>query len=224
MTPAAPPAREAVPFPVRGTRVLLDGLPGGPWSSVVDALDDRMLTLDPPRLGGRVVALPLRHPFVVAYAVREIPCEVDAELVSGPTPSGRGAYTARIVGPGRRLQRRGAVRVSVHLIVQASIGGGQQAVSCGAITENLSAGGALLRVGRAVEVGSSLTLTVLCGGDTGAIEVEGRVVRCDRVDSEERPHRVAIAFLDMPRADEDRLVRFIFERQRAMRRRDIGLA
>ena len=224
MSPVAPPAHETAPYPDRGMRVLLDGLPGGPWTSVVEGLDGAMLALAPPRLGGEIVSLPLGLRFVVAYTSREVPCEVDAELVERPAPDGRASYTARLLGEGRRLQRREAVRVSVHLIVQASIGGGQEALSTGAITENLSGGGALLRLRHAIEVGSTLTTTVLCGGDAGAIEVEGRVVRCDRVDAEERPFRVAIAFSDIARADEDRLVRFIFERQRQMHRRTAGLA
>jgi PilZ domain len=219
----APPAREAAPLPERGTRVLLDGLPGGPWTSVVEGLDGSMLAIAPPRLGGKPVALPLGLRFVVAYASREVPCEVDAELVERPAPGGRDTYTARLLGEGRRMQRRSTVRVSVHLIVQASLGG-QKALSTGAITENLSAGGALLRLREAIEVGASLTTTVLCGGHAGVLEIEGRVVRCDRVDAEERPFRVAIAFADMPRSDEDRLVRFIFERQREMRRRTAGLS
>lgn len=224
MSPAASPAHEAAPFPDRGARVLLDGLPGGPWTSVVENLDGAMLAIAPPRLGGKTVTLPLNLRFVVAYTSREIPCEVDAELVERPAPDGRNTYTAKLLGQGRRMQRRSTVRVSVHLIVHASLGGGQQALSIGAITENLSAGGALLRLRHAIEVGSELTTTVHCGGDAGAIEIAGRVVRCDQVDSEDRPSRVAIAFADMNRSDEDRLVRFIFERQRQMRRRETGVA
>jgi hypothetical protein len=217
---------DAAPLPERGTRVLLDGLPGGPWTSLVEGLSGGMLTLDPPRLGGRLVALPLGLRFVVAYTCREIPCEVDAELVAAPAPDGSGGYSARVVGEGRRLQRRGTVRVPVHLIVQTQVpgGSGDEDVATGAITENLSAGGALLRVRTAIVVGAPLLTTVLCGGDAGALHIEGRVVRCDRVDAQERPFRIAIAFLDMPRADEDRLVRFIFERQREMRRRAEGVA
>lgn len=221
MSPVAQTLPDPAPYPVKGTRVLLDGLPGGPWTTVVDALAGDRLTLDPPRLGGRIVPLPLMRPFVVAYATREVPCEVDAELVEGPGADGRGGYTARLIGEGRRLQRRRAVRVSVHLIVQARRG--DDAHEMGAITENLSAGGALLRLGAALEAGSALTTRVLCGGDAGELDITGRVVRCDRVDGGERPYRVAIAFEDLPLRDEDRLVRFIFERQREMRRRDAGL-
>lgn len=214
---------DAAPLPERGTRVLLDGLPGGPWTSVVEGLSGGVLALDPPRLGGQLVPLPLGLRFVVAYTCREIPCEVDADLVSGPAPDGTGVYSARVVGGSRRLQRRGAVRVPVHLIVQTHVPDGSEDVATGAITENLSAGGALLRVRTAITAGSPLLTTVLCGGDAGALHIEGRVVRCDRVDSQERPFRIAIAFLDMAREDEDRLVRFVFQRQREMRRRAEGI-
>lgn len=224
MSAVVPTAHEAAPLPERGTRVLLDGLPGGPWTSLVEGLSGGTLMLDPPRLGGELVPLPLGLRFVVAYTCREIPCEVDAELVAGPGPDGAGGYSARVIGTGRRLQRRGAVRVPVHLIVQAQTPGGEEEVSTGAITENLSAGGALLRVKGAIEVGAPLLTTVLCGGEAGSLHIEGRVVRCDRVDAQERPFRVAIAFLDMPRADEDRLIRFIFQRQREVRRRAEGIA
>lgn len=223
MSPVPQPLPDAAPHPEKGTRVLLDGLPGGPWSSVVDALSEGLMTLDPPRLGGRLVPLPLKRRFVVAYSSREIPCEVDAELIQGPTADGRGAYVARLIGKGRRLQRRRAVRVSVHLIVQTRLWSGVDAETTGAITENLSAGGALLRLGHALEAGATLTTRVACGGEAGALDIEGRVVRCDRLGAGERPYRVAIAFEDMRRRDEDRLVRFIFERQRETRRRDAGL-
>ncbi len=224
MSAAAQQASESAPLPERGMRVLLDGLPGGPWSSLVEGLAGRTLTLEPPRLGGHVVALPLGRPFVIAYASREVPCEIDAELVGGPDHEGRGHYAARLVGEGRRLQRRRAVRVSVHLLVRTSLGGEQETLSSGAITENLSAAGALLRLARPIEANASITTTVLCGGDAGAVEIHGRVVRCDRIDSQERPFRVAVAFEDLVRADEDRLTRFIFEQQREARRREVGLS
>jgi c-di-GMP-binding flagellar brake protein YcgR len=221
VTAAATPAIDPAPLPDKGDRVMLDGLPGGPWTSVVVGVAEGVLLVDAPRLGGRLVPLPLGRRFVLAYSSREVPCEVDAEMVAGPTADGRGGYTARLLGAARRLQRRGAVRVPVHLIVQASLAGDDEDAPVGAVTENLSAGGVLLRVAKALEAGAPVTTSVFCGGDAGTLDIGGRVVRCDRL-SGERPFRVAIAFLDMPRGDEDRLVRFVFERQREMPRRGAG--
>lgn len=214
---------DPAPLPARGVRVLLDGLPGGPWSSVVVALRGDEIVLAAPRLGGKAVALPLRRPFRVAYSHREVPCEVDAELVEGSDAADDEGYRARVIGEPRRMQRRSAVRVPVHLIARAGIGDDRDGTPIGAITENLSAAGALLRAARAIDVGAPLRLAVDCGGEAGTLEIAGRVVRCDRVTVAERPWRVAIAFEDLPAGDEDRLVRYIFELQRVLRRRDMGL-
>jgi hypothetical protein len=236
VTPPSAPTPEIAAFPERGTRVLLDGLPGGPWSSVIEGLNDRTLTLDAPRLGGKVVALPLKRRFIVAYSLREIPCEIDAELVGAPTSKGGGGYTAEILGDPRRMQRRRAVRVPVHLIARVALddgdekkpdakkGDGKDDESVSAITEDLSAGGVLLRLVEPINAGSPITTTILCGGDAGAMEIHGRVIRCDQIDTEERPYRAAVAFVDLSRTEEDRLVRFVFEKQREMRRREAGLA
>lgn len=222
----AVPAGDTAPLPGRGERVMLDGLPGGPWPTVVDACSDPELTLAPPRLGGRLVPLPLRRPFVLAYTHREVPCEVDAELVAGPAAGAAHPYVARTSGPPRRIQRRGAVRVPIHLIAHANLddeheGDGELV---GAVTENLSAGGALLRSSRPIDTGTLLGVSILCGGETGPLALEGRVVRCDRTPGEHRPWRIGLAFVDPEPADEERLMRFVFERQRELRARDTGMA
>lgn len=223
MTAAPHIAHDSAPLPGRGVRVLLDGLPGGPWSSVVVALRGDEIVLASPRLGGHGVPLPLRRAFRVAYSHREVPCEVDAELVSGSEPGDDATYRARLIGDPRRMQRRRAVRVPVHLIARADLGDDRDGMPFGAITENLSAAGALLRAARAIEAGAPLRVAVECGGEAGTLEIGGRVVRCDRVDVAERPWRIAVAFADLSGADEDRLVRYIFERQRELRRRDMDL-
>lgn len=222
MTPAAP-TRATAPLPGRGERVVLDGLPGGPWTTVVEREGDDVLELAPPRLGGRPVPLPLHRAFTLAWTVREVPCEADARLVSGPGPGEEGRYEARTIGPARRMQRRGAVRVPVNLIVHYRLGDGTDAAVIGAITENLSAGGALLRLAEPIEAGSRLDVTVHCGGQAGDLTVAAVAVRCDRLESGDRPWRIALAFDELAPAEEDRLVRFVFERQRDLRRRDAGL-
>lgn len=220
----APPAAGVAPLPERGVRVLLDGLPGGPWSTVVDGREGDVLALAAPRLGGRVVRLPLRRSFLVAYAHREVPCEVDAELVDGPGGDAAVPYLARVTGAPRRMQRRSAVRVPIHLMAQASVGDDHDGVPLGAVTENLSAGGALLRVADPIAVGAAVRVRLQCGGEAGTLEFGASVVRCDRTPGDQRPWRVALAFPDISPADEDRLVRFVFERQRALRSRESGRA
>jgi hypothetical protein len=223
VTPATPTLATA-PLPGRGERVVLDGLPGGPWTTVVEREGHDALELAPPRLGGRPVPLPLHRAFTLAWTVREVPCEADAQLVRGPDPGVEGPYEARTIGPTRRMQRRGAVRVPVNLIVHYRLGDGADGEVIGAVTENLSAGGTLLRLASPIEAGTRLQVTVHCGGEAGDLTVAAVAVRCDRLESGERPWRIALAFDELAPAQEDRLVRFVFERQRELRRHDAGLA
>ena len=225
MTPAAGTLADTAPLPGRGERVVLDGLPGGPWSTIVEREHDGVLSLAPPRLGGRPVPLPLQRAFTLAYTLREVPCEVEAVLVSGPERDQEGLYDARTTGTPRRMQRRGAVRVGVNLLVHARLGDDEDGQAIGAVTENLSAGGALLRLASPVRIGAPMQVAVHCGGSVGDLEVTATTVRCDRLESGgERPWRIAITFAELTGAQEDGLVRFVFERQRERRSREAGLA
>jgi hypothetical protein len=224
VTPAAPTRPDTAPLPRRGERVVLDGLPGGPWTTVVEREGGEAVALAPPRLGGRPVPLPLHRAFTLAYTVREVPCEVDALLVDGPRPGDEGPYEARTLGPPRRIQRRGAVRVPVNLIAHYRVGDDGEAAAVGAITENLSAGGVLLRLAEPVGIGSRIDVTIHCGGDAGDLALGAVAVRCDRLEAGDRPWRIALTFDDLSGAEEDRLVRYVFERQRELRRRDAGMA
>ncbi len=94
----------------------------------------------------------------------------------------------------------------------------------GAITENLSGGGVLLRAAAPFPAGTVLAIRIECGGTVGTLALDGRVVRCDPLDAGDHPWRVALAFVDPPVATQDLLVRFLFERQRELRRRESGLA
>ena len=145
-------------------------------------------------------------------------------LVRGPVAEAEGDYEARTSGPPRRLQRRGAVRVPVALIAHARLGDDVDAELLGAITENLSAGGALLRLGSAIEVGTRMSMTIHAGGAAGDLELTATVVRSDRIDDGQRPWRVAVTFADITQAEEDRLVRYAFARQRELRAREAGTA
>lgn len=222
MSRTATPVREAAPDPERGDRVLLAGLPGGPWSSVIGSREERRVTLDPPRLGGSVVRLPIGRAFVVSYSRREVPCEIDAELTGGPAADGSGPYVARLVGEGRRIQRRSAVRVPARLVARAVVAEGIDdagaPVTLGAITENLSAGGALMRLDRPLAVGTPIAMTIDCGGEVGILDASARVVRCDLLEPDGKVFHVAVAFLGLSGCDEDRLVRLVFDWQRRVRR------
>ena len=228
MTSAVGPHKDNAPLPARGTQVMLEDMPGGPWLTSIDGMadDGGVILLAPPRLGGTPVKLPLGRRFRVSYALSDVPCEIDAEMVAAPGADGAGSYTARVVGGPRRMQRRSAVRVPINLSAQASElpARGDRAEDIAAVTENLSGGGVLMRAAAPFPPGTVLAVRIECGGSVGTLALNGRVVRCDPLDTGDHPWRVALAFVDPPIAAQDRLVRFLFERQRELRRRESGLA
>ena len=215
---------ELAPRPGVGTEVWLEDLIGGPMPTVVLAVADDLLRLGRPRLGGRHVPLPVREPFTITYRVREVPCEAPAELVPGPHPDTE--PWARLTAPPIRLQRRGDVRVPVQLLVHgdgnALVSADEDALPVAGVTENLSAGGVLVRVDRSFSPGDQVELSIQCGGRAGTVRAVGAVVRCDAGGRSARPWRVAFAFAEIEPAARERVVRFLFERQRELRRLELG--
>jgi hypothetical protein len=193
---------------------------------VIEVSGDAAL-LERPRLGGAPAPLDPGRRVVVSYRLRDVPCEVTAE-VQAPAD---GPVRLRFTGDPIRLQRRQAVRVPVQLMVHAEPDvvplnrPGADLAALGGITENLSATGVMLRLDRSLASGTRASLAIECGGRTGSVHVTGRVVRCHEGGTSgrgrARPYRVAFAFLDLERAQEDRLVHYLFERQRELRHRDL---
>ena len=205
---------------------MLDDLPGGPWLTTVDGFsDDGVVLLAPPRLGGKTVRLPVGRRARISYSLGEVPCEIDAEIVAARPVAPRPRTRAHMVGGPRRMQRRSAVRVPDPPLAQASAAAARRAPSRrpSARSPRTSRAAAPCcawrRHRRRHRAGHHRGVR----RRVGTIALDGRVVRCDRVDAAERPWRVAIAFVDPPMATQDQLVHFLFERQRELRRRESGL-
>lgn len=217
---------DLAPLPHAGTEVWLEDLIGGPLPTVVlSVAPDGRLRLAPARVGGRQVSLPLEEPFTMTYRVREVPCEAPAVLVPGPEVGAGHDLWARLTAPAIRLQRRGAVRVPVQLLVHGD-GRLLRAVEdiepdLSGVSENLSAGGVLVRAARPYAHGDPVDLAIQCGGPTGTVRAVGEVVRCDASGRSARPWRVAFVFREIDPVARERIMRFLFERQRELRRREL---
>ena len=214
-------ARQEGAPPEPGTDVWLEGPPGGPLTSVVTALRGGLVRIDPPRRDGLEALVLAGTGLVVSYRRHEVPHSVAAELASAPAgEAGRGVWL-RLVGPPTRLQRRAAVRVPVLLIARASAAvpdGVEPGVAHGGITEDLSATGAMVRTDGPLVPTTQAELAIDCGRLAGTVTVVASVVRCDRIARTRRPWRIAFAFTEIDTAQEERLVRFLFVRQRELRR------
>jgi hypothetical protein len=236
MSTRAPGATaESGPRPEPGDTLYLEKVIGGPWDSVMTGASGDTMTISAPRRGGSAVGLAPGRALLISYAKNLVPCEVDAVWVDGPSEvGGEQIAVVRLTGTPRRMQRRSAVRVPVQLLVSAqAVGGAGEGPAWGtaAVTENLSAGGALLRLADPVDPGVEIPLTIrppADGADPGDMcdhmQLVGRVVRCDRDRPGPCPWRVALAFVDLTPAQEEAMVRYIFRLQREARARESGMA
>ena len=217
--------------PEAGATLYIEGVIDGPWVSVAASCEGDVVTMSAPRRGGAPIGLRPGREFLLCYSVRAVPCEVDASWVDGPRDvGGESIATVRMRGAPRRLQRRNAVRVPVNLIVRARpVAEGDEAegdadapASVAVVTENLSAGGALMRMDDPLPVDTLVTVTIDGFGE-GAVDLASRVVRCDHDPSALHPWRVAVAFTDLSGTEEENLVRYVFRIQREARARESGM-
>jgi hypothetical protein len=227
MSTAGHPSTETGPSPDPGADIFLEGVAGGPWESVLIARSGALITVSAPRRGGQFAGPDAGRRITLCYSVRGVPCELGAVWVEGPIEMGGEAVAVvRALGGPRRIQRRGAVRVPVTIVARArpANSGALEPGGIAAITENLSAGGTLLRMREPVEVGDEIAVTihVPASGDE-PMEILGRVVRCDRAPTGNRDWRVALAFDRITAEHERALVGLVFRLQHEQRGRETGM-
>lgn len=214
------------PLPLPGAEVWLEDLPMGPLGTIVAELRGDRIRLESPRLGGNDVELTPGRDLAITYSAGEVPCEARVSTVAAEPEDAAGLWLR--VHSVERMQRRSAVRVPVQLIARLMPDGAPADAEAAevlesGVTEDLSASGVLVRLSEPVEVGARARMVVHCGGEVGDVEVLAMVVRVDREDRSARPYRAALTFPDIDREAESRLVKFLFERQRVLRRRASGM-
>ena len=103
------------------------------------------------------------------------------------------------------IQRREFVRVSVPRRVRLDDLWG---VVVDAHSVNLSGGGMLVSALQAFELDAELRFCLALGAELPPVQGLGRVVRCSEDD------KLGIVFTEISALDRERLIRFIFDRQR----------
>ena len=209
------PAEPVGPLPAVGQALWIENTTAGPLQSRALDVRDGLVAVDAPRSGGKEVALP--PSVAISYQVNQVPCEARGARTAAPSGAD-GIWIA--ISSVTRIQRRRAVRVPVVLMARL-VGDDEETAETG-VTEDLSANGVLLRLTEPVQVGSALRIVLHLGGAAGDVDTVARVVRVDKEPESTRPWRVALTFPDLERSVEDRVVRFLFERQRELRRREGG--
>jgi hypothetical protein len=217
---ASPAGADAGPPPGTDQEVTIEGLSSSPLASVVEGIDGGGVRLAPPRVAGVEVPLPLERPFTLAYRVRGVRCEAPAVLIRGPGAAGP-SYVARLAGPPRRRQRRLHVRVPAALAV--TIRRDDEATAGAEIagtTVDISCAGLLVAVPQPLATDEPVAVLIDCEG-VGPVRVAAQVVRVARLES--GAWAVVMRIEDAEADDLRRLSRYVLERQRVLRRRELGL-
>lgn len=201
-------------------QVSLEGLVDGPLASVVVSSWDDQVQLAPPLRGGVELPLPLDRPFHIAFRDRNVPCHVTAVLTHAPHP-GAPYFLGRICGPVVRNQRREHVRVPACLpIVLKKVDGSDDDGHVVATTVDASMGGLQVMSRHQFLPGEDLMLTL--ESSTGVIRARVKVVRT-MAEDDGRGWRVALQITDISAAEKRALNGYLLDRQRTLRRRELGL-
>lgn len=209
------------------SRVEIDGLPGGPTLSLVLAVEDDLVCLDRPMMGGRPVPASEGRALELAYAVKKVPHTVALRVVSPPAGDGPTGIWTKITGSPVRHQRRKDFRVEHALPVVARTLDDEGEPTGDPIqmtTVDISAGGLQVLVTEPHETGTLLSLIVPLPDDERPVSATGRVYRVLSPDGDDgtRP-RLGLGFIEIEPEDKERLRRVLLDVQRTQRRRELGL-
>jgi c-di-GMP-binding flagellar brake protein YcgR len=220
-TQGAPAGIETGPPPATDQEIWIEGLVGAPLGSIVLALSDDLVRFEPPRIAGREVPLPLAQDFKITYRLRGVRCEVRAVIVQGPSV-GDHSYVARMTASPTRIQRRKDVRVPANLQVilrDASEPDSPSRIT--GTTVNVSVAGVLVSATREMTPGQTFQGALNCG-QHGLLAMRLRVVWASR-DDHARTWQAGMRILEMEQDARRRLSAYVLERQRVLRRRELGL-
>jgi len=201
----------------------VEGLSGGPVTTHATRNDGNRLRLEPPRVGG--VAVPARPGAKVRLQYRrlKVPCVATGVIVEGGD-DGLWVEIRTVERLQRRLWARVTLRVDVEVQVPAAEPGGDPEYLSG-VTEDIGAGGALLRTDEELERGWELRLWFVLPGEDAERELRARVVHTseDERGGGRRRHRAGVEFLGLDHEAREQLVRFTLARERELRRRETGM-
>lgn len=201
-------------------QVSLEGLVPGPLPTLVTAIRNDLVALAPPCVGGAAIPLPLNQAMLITFRSHGVPCQIPAKLVQAPAASSEW-YWARVTGPLVRNQRRSDARVPVVIPVTIRPeNASTDADEVSASTVDASLGGLQLASPREFAVYDRLGLSLDLAGVT--LRAPGEVIRSS-AETDRRSWRLGVRFLDMTGSDRRRLMNFLLDRQRALRRRELGL-
>lgn len=192
--------RTAVPALLVGQKIVVRNVHLGTLPATVERSDASSVTVTLTVLDDRVKRLVGHELAVEAISGRGI-----HRFGGVLSAQNAGSLTITLSGDVERIQRREFVRIATHLAVSVQGVGAE----IGGETSTLDVSGSGMRITDKWDLPLGLDVRVqLTLPDGGVMQVLGRVVRIGSADDQK-----GIRFEDLARADEDRLMRYIRDRE-----------
>ncbi len=166
-----------------------------------------------PAVGDEVTLLVQLHDrlYTLVSEVTELLPGLDAVLLAPPSEAQQ-ADQRRFYRLITSIRPRRVRRVTKH---------GEELQLLTAMITDLSGGGVQLRLQQWIPVGAHLRLEFPLGGDPLDVEVDCLAVGVLRPDSRRAFYRVNARYVDIARDTQERIIRFIFRQQLALRQRGV---
>ncbi|MFN8108669.1 MAG: PilZ domain-containing protein [Thermoleophilia bacterium] len=206
-------------LPPPDSQVIVDGLPGGAYKTVMLTRDEDVLRVESPRVGGRPVPAKPGRDVRLQYSLRSVPCIALGTV----TEAVDGGFLMRVRNVDR-LQRRGAVRVPAQIAVPVMLmpPEAEEPLNLRMVSADISASGIALRTPGRFPVDSTVSMRLELGEHV--LHVSGLVVRiAEDPRVAERRWTLGVRFQGLERDQQEALVRFTMAREREIRRRELGL-
>lgn len=197
--------------------LLEDNLSGVYRSRVEDILADRIILALPLSKG---VPVPIRvgSRVLVRYFDQSAIYSFTAEVISRATAP-RAILAVRLPETVHRVQRRNYVRLDDNIPVTIYKLQEEDLTGFDTVTKDISGGGVRLEIPHAYELGTELELHLKL--PAARIVAVGKVVRCLQLEAPKKGYNIGIQFTIIEERDRDRIIKYIFDRQRELRKKGL---
>ncbi|MBI2939775.1 MAG: flagellar brake domain-containing protein [Chloroflexi bacterium] len=194
-----------------------------PYSSRIEDVVDDTLVLAAPMRGGDVIRLEQGQKILLSVMRRMNPYFFETTVVSNRAES-TPLLVVKRPPDNTGVPKRQYIRVEV-LIDPVQIWveeDGKYGKTIRGMLLNISAGGCLLMARESIPEHANILLKFSLPLNFGQMMVNGETLRTwERVGDGGRTYRTSVSFRDVPDKDRDRVIKFVFQRERELRQKGV---
>lgn len=194
------------------------------YSMIYDLVsgDEAIITL--PMSGGKAILLRVGEIIKVSFFRPDGEFLFHAQIVERLRSETNLLFKIKPTSPTKRLQRRNFFRLKTTIPILYRVNDGQNFESSGSYkkgyTCDISGGGMKIAVNEFLESNSIIEIKLLLFG-TSEIILEGRTLRTEKEITEKPKYFVAICFINISQDARDEIIKFIFNEQRKLRKKEL---